>query len=295
MPSYKSHSVHGEIVLSKMDNKLDIDNEDIKTFSFGPDSMIFTDHSTFSYQHHNDTKKFFLNLLELIKNKNLQNNPEVMAFLYGQINHFVLDSTLHPYIYFITEGIDSDTKFSPHCLVEMWIDDYIIDKYDKKDFSYYHKLGIKDKELNKLIDELYEKTYGKSNISLKYNLGIKSLVFFDTVVRRNAIGIVPIASRLLKSGDIVYSDSKKYEPYLNNEKKEWRNPETGEKNNYSFDELWDKSILVSLDTINDVNNYLYNGKELTNELIMNNTSYNTGLDCEKGQTLKYVKKYRSKK
>ena len=37
---------------------------------------------------------------------------------------------------------------------------------------------------------------------------------------------------------------------------------------------------------------MYFDKEFSHPLIENDTCYNTGLPCEKGQTLKYVKKYK---
>jgi hypothetical protein len=94
-------------------------------------------------------------------------------------------------------------------------------------------------------------------------------------------------------GNFIYEkDLNRILPYLNLTHGVWYNPETGEEYTSSFEDLWEKSMEISLETINDVNMNIYQDKKLSNPLIMNNTSFNTGFSCESGQTLKYVKKYK---
>ena len=59
----------------------------------------------------------------------------------------------------------------------------------------------------------------------------------------------------------------------------------------SFDDLWNKATELSLETINDVNNFLYKDRPFKNKIILGDLSYNTGLPCGEGQSLKYIKKY----
>ena len=293
MPTYKTHSIHGELILPDIDKKIEIKKEDIKAFCMGPDAMILTDNKTFNYQHTNKTRDYFVTMINLIKEKKLYDNSEVMAFLYGQVDHFILDVIMHPLIYYMTEGLERKHKIKPHGLIENWIDDYTTQKYNKTEILYYHKWFIKNLKLMKIIDETYKEVYGVKNESLKYSFGIFTTVMFDTLIRKNVIGIVPIASKIINTGDFTYKkDLDRVLPYLNLNKDTWYNPETGEKYTESFEELWKKSIEITLETINDINNYLYQDKQLTNPYIMNNISYNTGFKCEKGQHLKYVKRYK---
>ena len=296
MPSYKTHSIHGEIVLPEIrDLRVPIYEEDMKSFCMGPDAMILTDYHTFSLQHKCRTKDYFVYLLRMIKEGDLQYNSEVMAFLYGQIAHFALDAATHPLIYYMTEDIDSDTKFKQHGLVENWIDDYICRIYDKNEINYYHKKSIKSKELKRLIDGLYLKVYGKKNQASKYNYGMRTIVMYD-LARRSKLGIIPYVIDKANVGDIMYSNNiGRVLPYLNLEKEVWYNPETCEKYTDSFPELWDKSIDMALEMIQDVNDYLYKDKLFSSPIILNNTSYNTGLPCGYGQTFQYVKKYKNEK
>ena len=144
-----------------------------------------------------------------------------------------------------------------------------------------------------MINKLYKKIHGVNNEPKKYNVGMVSIMMFDSLARRNMIGIVPLIIKIINLGDFTYKKNlDRLKPYLNLNKEVWYNPETGEENKQSFDDLWKRSIEVALETIEDVNRYLYKDKELTNKMIMDDTSFNTGLPCEKGQFLKYIKRYK---
>ena len=292
MPSYKTHSIHGELVLNDIDKKVEIDRNDIRTFCFGFDTLIFSDYSLFKYQHRNNTKDYFETLLQLIKEKGLQDNSEVMAFIYGQLDHFVLDIVIHPLIYYMTSDISKEHKFNPHALVEMWMDDYVLDKYKIDDSNYYNKWRIKDKDLKTLINEVYKTVYNKTMMVLKYDLGITSINLFDSLARKNALRITPLICKMLNIGDIIYSDDlERVLPYINLEHDIWYNPETCEEVTSSFDDLWKESISLSQEVISDVNGFLYSDKPLTNKIITGNICANTGLPCEVPQLIKMKKRY----
>lgn len=292
MPSYKTHSIHGELILPYINHNIKLNKEDIKTFCIGPDTMTATDYKLFDYQHSNKIKEYFESLLKLVKQNKLQDNSEVMAFVYGQIDHYILDIIMHPYIYYITENLPKNNVILPHSLIEMWIDDYIVKKFNIEEKNYYHKLKINSQKLKDLINNLYSKVYNKSLSYLKYKYGMLLINLFDLKIRRNSIKIAPLLTKILNIGDIVYHEnSNTVLPYLNLNNDVWYNPETGEKSNDSFDDLWNKSIEISLETIEDINKYLYSDRNINNSYIANNISYNTGLPCEQGQSFKYVKKY----
>ena len=97
---------------------------------------------------------------------------------------------------------------------------------------------------------------------------------------------------VIKLGDVVYSNNvERVYPFLNFENDKWNNPFSSEETKESFMDLWDKANERSLEIIEDVNNYIYYDKNLSNHWILDDTSYNTGLPIEKGQRLKYVKKW----
>ena len=293
MPSYKTHAIHGEIVLPRMNLKTEINQEDLKTFCMGPDTLIATDYKIFELQHVRDTRNYFKTLLRLIKKNNLQDNSEVMAFLYGQLDHFILDIIMHPLIYYMTEDMPKKNLLNPHGLVENLIDDYVIQKYNKNEDNYYHKISISDRKLIKLINNAYKKVYNGNNISLKYNIGIMLINIYDSLIRRDKLFIAKYVMKLINFGDVNYhKDYQKALPFLNLNNDIWYNPETGVKHSESFDNLWDKAADIALETIDDVNRYLYQGKNIRNPILLDDISFNTGLPCKDGQKLKYLKKYR---
>jgi len=295
MPDYKSHSIHGELVLSNIkNNRILIHNEDIKRFSFGPDSLLTTDYQLFDYQHSHYTRAFFECLLSKIKEYKLQDNEKVMAFLYGQLDHFVLDLVAHPLIYYMTERMPSKHKIKPHALIEMWIDDYISHKYNKRQKNYYIDSSVINKELGTVINETYSRIFNKTNIAPKYETGIYSLTSFDKM-RHSKSEIIKKICSCLNIGDLFYTRNyKRVIPYLNLERRTITNPVTGQRFNDSFDDLWNKSIDITSELIEDVNRYLYLDKPLNNYFIKNNISYNTGLPCRNNEEFKYVKKYKIK-
>ena len=293
MPSYKTHAIHGEIILPKILTRIKINNEDLKSFCMGPDTLIATDYRLFELQHIKDTRDYFKTLLKLIKKEKLQDNSEVMAFLYGQIDHFILDIIMHPLIYYMTEEMPKEHLLDPHGLVENLIDDYVIWKFDRNDAIYYRKTGISDRKLMKLINDAYKKVYRANNASFKYSFGMTLISIYDSLIRRDKLFLAKGIMKLINLGDVSYHNNYKVAlPYLNLEHELWLNPETGEKHYESFDNLWEKASETALETIQDVNMYLYHDKGLRNPIINNDTSFNTGLPCKEGQKLKYLKKYR---
>lgn len=292
MPSYKTHAIHGEMLFPFMDKKTDINIEDLKVFCMGPDLIGAVNPTLFRIQHTSNTKDFFITLINYIKKNNLQYNSEVIAFLYGQLEHFVLDLIVHPLIYYMTEGLPNDHIVTGHGLVEHLIDDYVIKKYGFNKNS-FHKLGLFDENTFNAINYTYEKVYKSSNVGLQYSAGILTLKFYDRVVRNDKTNIISTITDFINLGDIKYHDEEELAtPYLNIEHDIWQNPETGQAYNLSFDDLWLRANDLLLELIYDVNNYLYLDKPFNNQLVLNNTSYLTGLPCGFGQSKQFVKKHK---
>ena len=59
MPSYKTHAIHGEILLPNINKQIDINKEDLKSFCMGPDALILTDYRLFEMQHVKSTRRYF--------------------------------------------------------------------------------------------------------------------------------------------------------------------------------------------------------------------------------------------
>ena len=292
MPSYKTHAIHGEVILPEIEKRTDIKCNDFKTFCFGPDALTATHYKMFSYQHRNCVKEFFEAMMNYIIENKLQDNSEVMAFLYGQLDHYIVDIVCHPIIYYMTEGLTKKHKVDPHGLVEMWIDNYIMQKYGKNEKFYFHKWYLKDKELRDLVNTIYKGVYNASHESIRYSVGISFMNLFDSLARTNAIGVSPLILKMFNIGDLTFKDVERVIPYLNLDHNIWTHPITGEELTLSFDDLWDKSSEKSLEAIHDINKHVYDGKPLTQNYIITDSSYDTGFPCPEKKEIQFVKKYK---
>ena len=61
MPNYRTHSIHGSIIMPQVNNRIKIDYEAFKSYCMGPDALISTDSKIFSTQHESNVRDFFLN------------------------------------------------------------------------------------------------------------------------------------------------------------------------------------------------------------------------------------------
>ena len=290
MPSYGTHAIQGGMIFSEIDKKTEIKENCFKAFCIGPDALIATNSTVFNLQHRYNTRAFFITLITTIKENKLYDNGEAMAFLYGQLAHFVLDVITHPLIYYMTAGLPKEHILNPHALLENYIDDFLRNKYQLGAETCYHKIMVADFKTWHAINEVYKNVYNARFLGLKYSGGIILTKLYDIVLRRN--GILDPLTNAISLGDIHYHDDFELaRPYLNLEKDTWYNPETGEKSTDSFDDLFKEACAVALELIHDVNEYIYCDQPLKNRLILDDISYNTGLPCDRGQTNQFVKRY----
>ena len=291
MPSYDTHAIHGSNILSIIDKKIEIEEEDFKVYCMGPDLLTGTNFAMFSRQHRYGTRLFFFTLMNIIKERKLRENSEVMAFLYGQLDHFVLDVIMHPYIYYITEGLPSNTILGSHGIAEHAIDNFIRLKYGIKIGHYFHKLSVNDDELKSTINEVYSIAYGQYNVANQYNMGIKLIRLYDLLVRRDKTHIVEGLSKLVRLGEAKYRDDDELARWFFRRAGDvWYHPETGEECHQTFDDLWEISFERYRELIENVNGYIYDDKEISDPFIIGDLSYNTGLPCDRGQTNQFVKR-----
>ena len=94
-----THAYFAEDLYKKLDkntqNNLKNYKENLKTYSQGHDIFFFAANiinfktrKIGNYMHKNNTRDFFINMVEYIKDNNLENNYEIMSFLYGYIAHY---------------------------------------------------------------------------------------------------------------------------------------------------------------------------------------------------------------
>ena len=171
MPGFVSHSVMAYDVFDKI-NKKNISLEAMLTYSLGGDLCKYAKCRYDS--HHKDQDKFILNMYEYLKINNLLDNKELMGVLYGHISHYIMDDTIHPLIRKIDKTCYQNKH--NHSLIEEYYDSYLVKKrfnISKKEYLKKKILNINvNKEISKMIDYAYEKTYHTNKVSKYYKFNL---------------------------------------------------------------------------------------------------------------------------
>lgn len=327
MASSVTHDYFSMDVYSKLDDKikkkLDSNINDYKCFAQGPDPYFFYDFHLSkkakeifkidSAMQHSFVNKHFISLVNYINEKNYYSNSQVMAYLYGQICHFVLDSTVHPFIVYNTGIYDESDKLTYkynglHEEMEYYIDIYLIWKREgitpRKYKVYKNILNISkfNDELKDLIDNVTKDVYNFDNVSQIYYKSIKDMKKFYYVFNYDKFGIKKLVykimdivcqNRLVKKEELSFfvdPNSKIY--YLNNERKIWNHPcASNEKYDLSFFDLYNTAIDRATNLIEIIDKMLYNKSIDNNKLEkhIGNLDYGTGKDCKLKLKFKYFK------
>lgn len=327
MPSSVTHSYFCTDVFNKCNknikNKLKDNINYFKIFGQGPDPYFFYDfHLTKRSKEiykinramqHTKINKHFVKLINYINNNNYYYNSQVMAYLYGQICHFVLDTTLHPFIIYSTGIYDSDDsstfKYNGlHEEMEYYIDCYMISQRENIHPKYYKvykelfNIGKFNNELKLCISDVIKEVYGYDNVGEIYYKAIMDMKKFYYVFNYDKYGIkkfvysimdVVCGNKCVKKKELSFNvdpDGKLF--YLNKDKKIWNNPcDVNDKSNLSFDELYSLAIQKAINIINSVDvmlqNKCLNNKKL--EDLFGNLHYGTGKDCDKDFYYRYFK------
>jgi len=327
MPSSVTHFYFSKDVYDKCNciikNKLSNSINYFKVFAQGPDPYFFYNfHLTkkskdvFKINRSMQHSKINLHFTKLINYININNyyyNEQVMAYLYGQICHFVLDSTVHPYIIYHTgiynNKIPETYKYNGlHEEMEYYIDCYLIwqkEKIHPKNYKSFDILFNIDKfndELKNTIDDVVKDVYGFCNTSDIYYKSIMDMKKFYYIFNYDRFGIkkriysimdLICGNKCIKKKELSFfinPNSKLY--YLNGEKKTWNHPcDINEKYNLSFEELYKEAFDKAVYIINEVDNMLKN-KSVNNdklEKLFGNLHYGTGKDCDLDIEYKYFK------
>lgn len=265
MPNLITHAIFTSEVVEKINNKRLV--EHMKKYQHllligtnGPDFLFFYTKfaalkkkdvdinklgSKIHKQHINDQYLNFIKYYHKQQNKKLK--EQLAVYISGHFLHWVLDSTLHPYIVYVT-GFKEKQSLTFHHRLESNLDALLLkEKYNKtiKDIKTY-KICTSYKQERKIIADTYKymimKTFG-------YNIEAK---VFEKALRdwKNAQrlmysprGIKKKIAKKIEKTEGLLSDMLVPKDYvddidiMNRNHKEWRNPVTGEKSNESIDEL----------------------------------------------------------
>lgn len=295
MPLYISHAIMGNSLYEEANKdeklfKLPINVHSLRGYSQGMDFAIFSNPNA----HSNKTQEFLLTLIQYIKENNLTTDSEIIALLYGHISHYFFDTKAHPLIYYIEQGCQKVGMFIPHNLVEGYIDTYLIRNIMHKERvqineHFFNQIDLKNPVIIKLIKDVHYKTYQDKNI-------MKST--YLTLFLSSLIEVVSKSPMMTENFLIWLSSFQKFldvnqltrEKIVNSNNDTWRVPTTGEFHQESLLEIYQNILTTTLEAIDKVNEYLYNGKSIsTLEKVFPDISYDTGCPLSLGLDMKYVR------
>ncbi len=259
------------------------------------------------YFHTNHTQSFFIHLLEYMRDNDIH-DQDTYSFLVGFICHYVLDSTLHPFVVYKTgymeKGKPSTYQYNNmHAFMETFIDNDMIRRREKTN-PYQFDIGkfcfqLKpfSNELNQAIRYSFLSTFEMDHMDKIYFKSLKQMKNALLFFRKDRYGIKKFGYKMVDK--ITPKWTYRFEAisyhypledknnYLNSSHKLWRNPiQYNLTSNESFLDLYLKAIRKAKVIVCASFDYL-DGKEIDLEQIFPNISYVTGLDCNNHKELKY--------
>lgn len=299
MPAYISHSIMGSELYKKSFNdekvfKSEVNQNSLKTYALGIDLSHFIKAPKGDI-HSIKTQEFLLNLIKYIKENDLIENEEALAFLYGHISHYFFDTNAHPLIYYIEKGCKKLGTIGTHTMVEGFLDSYMSEHILQKDYmevkpSFFNQANLRNPEIVKLLQEVYGKTYNEQNAISSYRNVIRIFTILESCTK---CGIItkPMLTKFASFERFLEINNLTRKEIINQDKNTWQIPLTGEKHNESFIELYNRALEMTMYAIAKVNEYLYGGKDLSTLYnVFPNISYDTGVDLSLGYTFTYTRR-----
>lgn len=322
MPSSITHDYFCKDVYNKIKIKDKIILNDFCSFGEGPDPYFFYNfhltnkaknvHKINKAMQHSKVNEHFIQLINYINDNNYYSNKQVLSYLYGQLCHYILDSTIHPFIIYNTGMYDEKNRNTYkynglHEKMEYYIDIYFIYKREniipRKYKVHKNILNVNkfNEQLNDLVDNVTKSVYDFDNVSKIYYKSLKDMKKFYYVFNYDPVGIKKFVYSIM---DFICGNEvvKKKElsffvnpnsnlSYLNLEHNIWKHPITGKEYTYSFFDLYDKAITKAINTINEIDKMLET-KKINNaklKILIGNLDYGSGLDCNINNKYKYYK------
>ncbi len=308
MPAAYTHHVFAKDVFKVIDlsvrEKIEDSQDIFYMFTHSFDMLFFSRDKLGVIAHKHSSNLYFTNIIKYIRENNLQNNGEALAYLYGSICHYVLDSTVHPYIYYKTGKYNRKKKKTykykgMHNYFEYMID---ADMYQERNRKSIKRAKLSKEifpnvnmsiELKKMIDYVYMNTFCAINASGAVNKGYQNYRFLMRHAMESHYGIKALGYKIIdktnliksvKLTSICYYIKKIDKKVLNLEHNKWYYPVDRKVNyHYSFYDLYDLSIERARNLINLIDKALNSDEKEVVKVLkeIGNLSYYTGKRADK--------------
>lgn len=277
----------------KKDNllKIEIDSKLMTTFSAGIDLSGYNE-----LTHNKRTQAFLLNLFKEVKELGKTKDPKVMAILYGHVCHYFLDTSIHPYIYYIERGTKPVLLqcISAHTMIEGYLSAYIIKKRlnasimdipIEKYFTNFPKEG------QELLNRVYYQTYQLNGVAKNYQNTLNILLFCENILKNTPLKSKELCEKIIRFQKYLEKNNLELEEIENERESIWFHPVTGEENRTSVIDMYFHSIEHTLEAVRELNKYLYGSNSLESlKEYFPNISYDTGTNLEEKSKMMYYRR-----
>lgn len=294
MPALGTHVIQSRRCLEQISPKVELDRDFVGASAVSHDAMSLLPtggyFSCFEAAHQTKTDEYFLTLIRYIKKHKMREHSNAMAFLYGQIMHYALDTKTHPLIYYMTTCHPAKFYISAldaHTLFEAWYDVYrenILKQEEGENYNpkYAFVRNVGEGGIDDMIDDVYDDVYDLDDAAKGYKYGIKVWEFYQMRLR----------GMMLKHVKKYHSD---FAEMLNPGGGLILNPVTNAPMNSTFEQAYEDSITLACELIKAVDANIYDGAENEDALkFALGKSYDTGEDWRNPDPKRYFLGYRPK-
>ena len=312
MPATYTHHLFTKDVYKSLNSNIQ-DKLDSKVFDlFGKsfDALFFYKPKLGSYMHKNRANLYFENIIRYLRENKETRNRELLSYLYGSICHYVLDSTVHPFIYYYGGKYDRKNKKTyiyrgRHDYLESMIDAIIYqERFHKPIYKGHIGRNVFPKikfttNLVQALDKVYFDTFQVQHGYKIYLKGYKRFRFVYRYLMSSRFGIKKKCYALfdlthvvssLKLQNFCYYVRKLDYSVLNLEHKKWYYPVDKKISfHYSFYDLYDVAIVKAVKLITMVDEAIDKDEKAIKKVLkeIGNLGYGTGVNENRKVTMKY--------
>ena len=267
-------------------------------FFYMPTSLGITD-KVADIMHKQKTGEFFRQLINSAYNMNGDECLVALAYTCGFMGHYLLDTHVHPYVYFRVGTASNRQTLGKHFGLETDIDREVLKYYRNMSMSQFHhssvlKLSDFEKDVvSRLLHGAILSTYGINISCGEVKAAIKSMCVESDILTDNTglkQGLITAAEKLILGHPLISSllinETSHSEDPCNLFHSEWVNPwdETMRATTSVFDmidgltEVYASYMPIMKEAfIASANNYISDNHRILK--LLGNNSYSSGLDC----------------
>lgn len=312
MPSIATHYLFGQDLLNRLDHsEQDTLAKSMGAFRLGlqgPDIFLYDlihtkiakDMNFGEIMHTKRTDIFFFHYIEYLKTNKLCDNATAIAYFYGMLCHYSLDSTAHPYIYYSTNLYGNSPEgqaksLFAHRQFETDLDELLYYDRTKKSICNINRASFMDitpieiAVICPILAYAISETY-KSDVSAAYIKGaIKRCLKLNSILNDN-FGNKKKLTKHISGNEMIYTRKLPSRKCLNEKHELWLVPIDGEIMQSSFLDLYNHGLATAVRLIAMAHDTMNNQCELSKFITATGgKSYTTGVNWRIDDEMSYFK------